>query len=95
MTTDTKVQLAHNTVQNLMPTTKEAIKDEFYAADNWKVFVEQLNHAVARPGSSAWPAIQQYVAEFVTGLVNDTREPDYIYALQAALAEKLEDLEDE
>ena len=37
----------------------------------------------------------QYVAEFVTGLVNDTREPDYIYALQAALAEKLEDLEDE
>lgn len=95
VTTDTKVQLAHNTVQNLMPTTKEAIKDEFYAADNWKVFVEQLNHAVARPGSSAWPAIQQYVAEFVTGLVNDTREPDYIYALQAALAEKLEDLEDE
>ncbi len=95
VTTDTKVQLAHNTVQNLMPTTKAAIADEYYTTDNWKVFVEQLEHAVARPGSAAWPAIQQYVAEFVTGLINGTRDTDYIYALQAALTEKLEDLEDE
>ncbi len=95
VTTDTSVQLAHNTVQNLMPTTKAAIADEFYTTDNWKVFVEQLEHAVARPGSAAWPSIQQYVAEFVTGLVNGTRDTDYVYALQAALTEKLEDLEDE
>lgn len=95
VTTDTEVQLAHNTVQNLMPTTKEAIKDAFYQTGEWAVFVEQLDHCVARPGSAAWPAIQQYVAEYVTGLINGTREVDYIYALQAALTEKLEDLEDE
>ena len=95
VTTDKTVQLAHNTVQNLMPTTKEAIADEYYTGAEWNVFVEQLGHCVARPGSAAWPSIEQYVAEFVTGLVNNTRKVDYIYALQAALTEKLEDLEDE
>lgn len=95
VTTDKTVQLAHNTVQNLMPTTKEAIADDYYTGDEWNVFVEQLDHCVARPGSAAWPSIQQYVAEFVTGLTNGTRDVDYIYALQAALTEKLEDLEDE
>ncbi len=95
VTTDTEIQLAHNTVQNLMPTTKTAIADDYYTGDVWNVFVEQLNHCVARPGSAAWPSIEQYVAEYVTGLVNGTREVDYIYALQAALTEKLEDLEDE
>ena len=95
VTTDKTVQLAHNSVQNLMPTTKEAIADPFYSGAEWDVFVEQLSHCVARPGSAAWPSIEQYVAEFVTGLVNGTRDVDYIYALQAALTEKLEDLEDE
>ena len=95
VTTDTEIQLAHNTVQNLMPTTKEAINDDFYKTENWTIFVDQLNHCVARPGSAAWPSIQQYIAEYVTGLINGTRDVDYIYSLQAALTEKLEDLEDE
>ena len=94
MTTDTEVQLAHNTVQNLMPTTKAALDNEFYKAAEWNVFVNQLSHAVARPGSAAWPSIEKLVAEYVTGLVNGTRDVDYIYALQAALTEKLEDLEE-
>jgi maltose-binding protein MalE len=95
VTTDKEIQLEHNTVQNLMPTTKEAIADEYYTGAEWNVFVEQLAHCVARPGSAAWPAIEQYVAEYVTGLVNGTRDVDYLYALQAALTEKLEELEEE
>lgn len=95
VTTDKEIQLEHNTVQNLMPTTKEAIADEYYTGTEWNVFVEQLAHCVARPGSAAWPAIEQYVAEYVTGLVNGTRDVDYLYALQAALTEKLEELEEE
>ena len=95
VTTDKEIQLAHNTVQNLMPTTKEAIADEYYTGAEWNVFVEQLSHCVARPGSAAWPAIEKLVAEYVTGLVNGTRDVDYIYALQAALSEKLEELEEE
>lgn len=95
VTTDTEIQLAHNTVQNLMPTTKAAITDEYYTGDQWNIFVEQLSHCVARPGSAAWPAIEKLVAEYVTGLVNGTRDVDYIYALQAALTEKLEELEEE
>ena len=95
VTTDKEIQLAHNTVQNLMPTTKEAIADEYYTGAEWNVFVNQLTHCVARPGSAAWSAIEQYMAEFVTGLVNGTRDVDYLYALQAALTEKLEELEEE
>ena len=95
VTTDKTVQLAHNTVQNLMPTTKEAIEDEYYTSNEWNVFVEQLNHCVARPGSAAWPSIQQYIAEFVTGLTNGTRDIDYINTVHNSLNEKLEDLEDE
>ena len=95
VTTDTEIQLAHNTVQNLMPTTKVAIQNEYYTGATWSIFVNQLNNCVARPGSAAWPSIEQYVAEYVTGLINGTRNVDYIYALQAALSEKLEDLEDE
>lgn len=94
VTTDTEVQLAHNTVQNLMPTTKAALDNEFYKTAEWNVFVNQLSHAVARPGSAAWPSIEKLVAEYVTGLINGTRDVDYIYALQAALTEKLEDLEE-
>lgn len=93
LTTDTTVQLEHNTVQYLMPTTKEAIADEYYQDPKWDVFVEQLNNIVARPGSAAWPAIEKNVAEFVTGLINGERDEDYLYSLQAALEERLEDLE--
>lgn len=94
LTTDKEVQLAHNSVQYLIPTTKEALNDEFYKAPEWKVFVEQLNNAVARPGSAAWPAIEKTTAEFVTGLVNGERDPQYLYSLQAALDEKLSDLDE-
>ncbi|MCD8372921.1 MAG: extracellular solute-binding protein [Clostridia bacterium] len=94
VTTDTEVQLAHNTVQNLMPVTKVAIQDEYYQAEEWQVFVEQLNYCVARPGSAAWSTIEKYLAEYVTTLINGTRDVDYLYTLQAALTEKLEDLED-
>lgn len=95
VTTDTDIQLGHNTVQNLMPTTKAAIENDFYKTPEWSVFVQQLTHAVARPGSAAWPSIQNLIAEYTTGLINGTRQVDYIYSLQAALTEKLEDLEDE
>lgn len=93
LTTDTTVQLEHNTVQYLMPTTKEAIADDYYKDPQWDVFVEQLNNVVARPGSAAWPAIEKNVAEFVTGLINGERDETYLYSLQAALEERLEDLE--
>lgn len=88
MTTDTEVQLAHNTVQNLMPTTKAALDNEFYKTAEWNVFVDQLSHAVARPGSAACPLLRSSLRNTVTGLVNGTRDVDYIYALQAALSRK-------
>lgn len=95
LTTDKEIQLLHNTAQNLMPVTKEAIQDDFYKTPEWEVYKEQLNHVVARCGSAIWPAIEKQIAEFMTGLVNGTRQVDYIYSVQAALTDSLEDMEEE
>lgn len=95
LTTDDEIQLAHNTVQNLMPVTKTAIQDEYYATEEWSAFIEQLDNIVARPGSAAWPAMERAIAEYVTELVNGSRDASYLDAIQILLEETLEDLEDE
>lgn len=97
LTTNDEIQLAHNTVQNLMPTTKTALANEYYQTAEWKVFVQQLNNIVARPGSAAWPTIQRTLAEYVTQLVTGDKNgiPDQLDAIEIQLNEALEDLEDE
>lgn len=97
LTTSNEIQLAHNTVQNLMPTTKTAIANEYYQTAEWSVFINQLNNIVARPGSAAWPAIQRSLAEYVTQLVTGDKNgvPDQLDAIEIQLNEALEDLEDE
>lgn len=97
LTTSDEIQLAHNTVQNLMPTTKTAIANEYYQTAEWSVFINQLNNIVARPGSAAWPAIQRSLAEYVTQLVTGDKNgvPDQLDAIEIQLDEALEDLEDE
>ena len=72
MTTNDKYQLAFSTPQNLLPTTRTAIEDEFYSGDVWQVFVDQLNEVVVRPGSPAWTAIEEVLGTFVTNLVQRT-----------------------
>lgn len=97
LTTSDEIQLAHNTVQNLMPTTKTAIANEYYQTAEWNVFINQLNNIVARPGSAAWPAIQRSLAEYVTQLITGDKNgtPDQLDAIEIQLNEALEDLEDE
>ena len=97
VSTNEEIQLAHNTVQNLMPVTKSAIQNEYYKTAEWDVFVAQLQNVVARPGSAAWPAIQRSLAEFVTDLVAGGKNgyPDYLDAIKIQLDETIEDLEDE
>lgn len=72
VTTSDKYQLSFATAQNLMPTTKSASEDEFYAGEVWQVFLEQLKNGVARPGSPAWTDIEQLLGSLVTGLVQHT-----------------------
>ncbi len=70
--TNDKYQLAFSTPQNLLPTTKTAIEDEYYSGDVWQVFVDQLNDVVVRPGSPAWTDIESVLGTFVTNLVQRT-----------------------
>ncbi len=97
VTTSDEIQLAHNTVQNLMPTTKTALANEYYQTAEWKVFVDQLNNIVARPGSAAWPAIQKTLAQYVTQLITGSEygTPSQLDAIEIQLDEALEDLADE
>lgn len=95
VTTSDTIQLTHNKDQNLMPCTKTAINDEFYQTPTWKVFTEQLNSIVARPGTPIWATIEQTLGEFVTSLISGSRQPSYLnsinYAVQEALNELYED----
>lgn len=67
-----KYQLAFSTPQNLLPTTKTAIEDDYYSGDVWQVYVEQLENVVVRPGSPAWTDIESVLGTFVTNLVQRT-----------------------
>ena len=62
-------QLAFSTPQNLIPTTVSALEDEHYSGDVWQVFIDQLEDAVARPGSPVWSDIESELGTFVTNLV--------------------------
>ena len=72
VTTTDKYQLTFATAQNLIPTTKTAVQNEFYSGETWQVFVNQLNDVVVRPGSPAWTDIESALGTFVTGLVQHT-----------------------
>lgn len=90
--TNDELQLLHNTAQNLMPTTKAAIEDDFYSGDIWDVYIEQLNSVVARPGSPEWSEMERQLANFVTSLLNGTRNPEYVYSLNIVLQNTLDEI---
>jgi maltose-binding protein MalE len=92
ISTNDELQLLHNTAQSLMPTTKTAIENEFYSGPVWDVFTEQLNHVVARPGSPEWAEMERQLGDFMTALLNGSREPDYVTSLNFALQRTLDEL---
>lgn len=91
ITTSDELQLLHNTSQNLMPTTLTALADDYYSSDLWNVFKTQLENVVARPGSEKWSEIENYLAEYVTSLIAGSRDDDYLYTLQYAIQELIDD----
>ena len=76
VTTTDKYQLMFATPQNLIPTTQSAVTDEFYSGEVWQVFIEQLRHGVARPGSPVWSSIETTLGNFVTKLVQQKFKND-------------------
>lgn len=64
-----KYQLTFSKSNNLLPTTKTALEDEYFQSDVWKVYVEQVKHAAVRPGSPVWSDIEETIGDFVTRLV--------------------------
>lgn len=69
VTTSNEYQLTFATPQNLIPTTRSGVEDDFYSGDTWQVYIDQLYDGVARPGSPVWPSIEKTLGDFVTKLV--------------------------
>ncbi len=92
ITTNDDLQILHNTAQSLMPTTKTALQNEFYTGPVWEIYKEQLNHNVARPGSPEWAEMERQLGDFVTALLNGTRDAEYVASLNYALQRTLDEL---
>ncbi|QUI22488.1 sugar ABC transporter substrate-binding protein [Vallitalea pronyensis] len=76
LATHEKMQIAYSKTTNLMPTLKEAYKDEFYDNDVWKIFITQLEKTVSRPGSPAWPLIDEAISDAIQEVLTDTKSPE-------------------
>jgi len=88
--TNDEVMLLHNRGLNLMPVTESTITDPFFSeGDVWPVFMEQLNHVVARPGSSMWVAMERDIADFVTHLITGVRQPEQLIDLHIYFGRQL------
>ena len=65
-------QLMFGKATNLMPSLVAAYDDPFYQTPEWSSFHAQLKIAKSRPGSPAWPEINEYIQvaiqEALTGL---------------------------
>lgn len=70
------MQVAYSKATNLMPTLKEAYKDEFYNNDVWKIFIKQLETTVSRPGSPAWPLIDEAISNAIQEVLTNTKSPE-------------------
>lgn len=76
LATHEKMQVAYSKATNLMPTLKEAYKDEFYNNDVWKIFIKQLETTVSRPGSPAWPLIDEAISNAIQEVLTNTKSPE-------------------
>ena len=99
ISTNTEAQIAYAKDSKCLPVTKLACQDEFYQAPQWKVFIDALPDAAARPGSPEWPTIQTEVGNMFMKVLLDRNTIDEAttYAqnkIQNALDTFYEDYED-
>ena len=65
-----KVQLSYNQEQNLFPVTLEALNDDYYQKnDVLKVYANQLQKVTPRPGTPAWPDLEQAIVNMLVEVV--------------------------
>jgi ABC-type glycerol-3-phosphate transport system substrate-binding protein len=57
LATSKQYQIDYAKKTNLMPSLTEAYDDEFFKTPEWQAFLEQLKIAKGRPGTPAWPEI--------------------------------------
>lgn len=72
LSTNKKVQLAFNKAESLFPVTNEALNDPYYTNnDALKVYASQLQKVEPRPGTPAWPDLEQTVVDMLRSVVLD------------------------
>lgn len=89
LSTNKKVQIAYNKAQNLFPVCKEALNDEYYTSSPiLSVYASQLEKVAPRPGTPAWPDMEQAIVNMLVEIVrNDGDSTPILDKYQALVAE--------
>ena len=90
LATNEAFQLAYSKTTNLMPSLTSLYDDEFYDNDIWQVFIEQLQNTVSRPGTPAWPQVDQALNDAIQKVLLDVATPEEALAeAEAKINEEL------
>lgn len=70
LSTNKEFQLEFAKEKSLFPVTKEALADDYYINDKInKVFASQLEKVTSRPGTPAWPLMEQQIVNMLYSCV--------------------------
>ena len=76
LATNEPLQISYSKATYLMPSLKDAYDDEFYDNEVWKIFAAQLEKTVSRPGSPAWPSIDEAINNAIQEVLTATKTPE-------------------
>jgi len=76
LATNEEFQISYSKATNLMPSLTGAYDDEFYNNDVWKIFIKQLENTASRPGSPAWPKIDEAINNAIQETLTGKKTPE-------------------
>ncbi len=77
-----QIMWAHKT--NLLPSLKDGFDHHYFQTKDWQVFKEQMEHVKTRPGTPAWPEIQEHMSVAIQKVLLNKATPQE--ALDEAVA---------
>lgn len=76
LATSEAMHISYSKATNLMPSLISAYENEFYNDETWQMFIKQLESTVSRPGSPAWPEIDQIINDMLQEVLLDVATPE-------------------
>lgn len=85
LSTNKEFQLSFAKEKSLFPVTKEALADDYYTKDEInKVFAAQMEKVTSRPGTPAWPLMEQQIVNMMYSCVTASSSESITKAIEDA-----------